>query len=95
MHYSYPMLTEMELSRKFIIDVVPLLDGQEDLFLQHGFNIDTDVQTYLFNSAADIVDLDELDDLIIDIADILLDIGYVVGFTVKGYSIEHARTSTW
>lgn len=95
MIYSYPMLTEMELSRKFVIDVVSLLNGQEDLFLQHGFDIDTDVQTFLFNAVADIVELDELDDLIIDICDILYDIGYIVAFTNKGYSIEHIRTSIW
>lgn len=87
MQYKYPMLTEMEVSRKFIIDTAPLFHGNESLFLEHGFNIDDTVNSYLFNTVADISNLEELDEFILDLTDVLSDLGYDVEFLDKGYSI--------
>lgn len=92
MRRSYPMLTEIEFLRQFIIDTVDILEGEESLFGEHGFELeDATVKEYLFNTTADIVDLDELDDLVLDIADVLADAGQNVTFFDKGYHIEDSR----
>lgn len=88
MKYHYPMLTEMEIGRQFIIDSVPLLHGQESIFKEHGFSIEGSVKSYLYNEAADINHIGELDELVLDVADILKDIGHAVEFSFKGYTID-------
>lgn len=87
MRYHYPMLTEIETSRQFIIDAMPYLHGAEYLLREYGFNITGNVRDYLYNMTADINDLEELDELVLDIADILTDLGQPIKFIPKGYII--------
>lgn len=88
MLYEYPMLTEMEIGRQFVIDSMPFLEDHPQTLWLHGFNVSDGVRSSLYNEVADITDLETLEDLILDLADVLAELGVGVSFVEKGYKIE-------
>ena len=91
--FHYPMLTEMEVGRKFVIDAAPILNEEYDLMVEHGFDIEGEVREFLLNTTADINDLEELDEFVLDLADVLYDTGVLVSFIDKGYIFSDIHAS--
>lgn len=94
MLYEYPMLTEMEIGRQFVIDAMPYLEDHGPTLWLHGFDVVDGVRNSLFNEVADITDLETLDDLILDLVDVMTELGIEVSFVDKGYKIEAKSDET-
>lgn len=87
MLYEYPMLTEMEIGRQFVIDSMPLIENEAGTLWLHGFDVEEGVRNSLFNEVADITDLETLEDLILDLVDVMSELEIEVTFLNKGYKI--------
>ena len=88
MLYEYPMLTEMEIGRQFVIDSMPFIENEAGTLWLHGFDVESGVRNAIFNEVADIIDLEVLEDLILDLVEVMQELNVEVSFVHKGYKIE-------
>lgn len=94
MLYTYPMLTEMEIGRQFVIDAMPFIEDHGQVLWLHGFNVIDGVRSSLYNEVADITDIESMDDFILDLVDVMTELKINVTFVDKGYKIEVKSDAT-